>query len=199
MGCHFRISSNHLLVLTAGLPKVSTSLLLSTEDKEEIFGDSQIGNESRFGLDGGTSRGAQDLVDLAEISDDQLSAICKLDSLKSLSFMYTQVSDEGIRILSKLKSLQKLVLHRQSKLTEDGVREIAKLERLRSLWLSSISIESQHLACLSKLKKLRELNLSESFLEDEELDIILSGCEQLLTLDLSRTKIPTVDCSTYLS
>mgnify|MGYP001158796319 FL=1 len=181
-----------LLLLAWVYPKVSSSALAAgPEERERILGILKAANESRF-KDWTVEQleGIEHLnLDLAEINDDQLAIICKLDSLRSLSFMYTQVSDQGIRTLSELRSLQKLVLHRQTSLSEKGLRELAKLEKLRALWLSSNTFDSRRLACLSKLEKLRELNLSDSLLEDEELEAILKGCGRLNKLDLSRTKI----------
>ena len=72
-----------LLVLTAWFcPKVSTcAFAVSLEDKEEILEILKLANESRF-RDWTVAHleGLKDLnLDLAEISDDQLSTICKLD------------------------------------------------------------------------------------------------------------------------
>jgi len=122
------------------------------------------------------------------ISDEGISHLCRLPSLKKLDIGHSQATDRGLARLAEVKTLEYLklpggVIHRRSDtiytITDEGLAHLSKLENLRHL---SLSCSSKGVAFTDAgLKKLKELKSLEVLLVGGK-EITASGVEYIASL-----------------
>ncbi|MBC8469988.1 MAG: hypothetical protein H8D56_11000 [Planctomycetes bacterium] len=100
----------------------------------------------RLGLGGVrvSTRGLAPLAQLPQLeelstpkgmTDAGMAEIAKIQSLKSLDVFHDRMTDEGLRSLGKLASLEVMCLYGNSKMTDDGLKALTQLRSLRHLRL----------------------------------------------------------------
>ncbi len=143
-----------------------------------------------------------DLVD-TRITDDGMASVGRLERLRTLRlglitqafsndaamrirnerFKLGTVTDDGLRHVAKLKSLESLGLNRIH-LTDDGLDWLAKLPNLKRLSITRAAVTDSGLKVLSGIRTLEELRLSTVNISDEGLTH-LAELNALTHLDLS--------------
>ena len=73
-----------------------------------------------------------------------------LEEVEELSLEGTNITDAGLKELTKLKKLTELVLFGCKQITDTGLKELAKLTRLDVLWLSETKVTKAGVARLQK-------------------------------------------------
>jgi hypothetical protein len=109
----------------------------------------------------------------------------------------SDVSDEGLKGLAELKSLQSLDLGFNLSLTDEGLKELAGLKNLQSLDLgANLSLTNAALKQLAGLKNLHSLNLGITYVSDVGLKE-LAGLKSLQSLNLSNTQVTAAGLRAY--
>jgi len=92
------------------------------------------------------------------MTDAGMAEIAKIQSLKSLDVFHDRMTNEGLRSLGELASLEVLSLYGNSKTTDDGLRALTQLRSLRHLRLGKEGAFTDrgmdHLAAMPSLKVL---------------------------------------------
>ncbi|MCA8913805.1 MAG: hypothetical protein KDB90_00235 [Planctomycetes bacterium] len=102
-------------------------------------------------------------VNLTRTSDDALAALSRLKKLKTIyvTGFGSTVTDEGVKSLGEIATLEVVSLMHCDKLTDACVANLAKLNELNSLLLEgNDNFTDAGLKPLAKLPKLRELTIS---------------------------------------
>lgn len=109
--------------------------------------------------------------------------------LVSIIVQSTGLTDEGLTVISKLKTLQDLRTSLSSKLTAGGIKSLATLPDLRQLSLNHMKIPTGTFAEVSKIKTLQSLAVYNS--SNIKLDDLqnLSKLPALEYLDVSSTNL----------
>ena len=94
----------------------------------------------------------------SSITNEGVMEAAKLKQLEKLSLSHTKITDECLKEVAKLPSLKDLGLW-DTKITDAGLKEVAKLTQLEALNLGGTKITNRGLAEVSKLTKLTYLNL----------------------------------------
>ena len=97
--------------------------------------------------------------------------LAKVSVINCIYLKETLVTDEGVKLISKLKQLKRLTLMKHENITKDCLPYLNKLTDLEYLdiWRTKICLED--LAALKDLKKLKELYVSAE--ENEERELVL--------------------------
>jgi len=127
------------------------------------------------------------LVVEAKTVDKGLKAVSGIKTLGFLDLSYTEISDEGLSRLGKLKQLSTLYLL-GAQFPEKGIENLSGLENLRVLDLSGVYLSEKALARLGGLEKLEVLSLGGSGIADAGLKH-LEGLKNLKRLDLTASSI----------
>ena len=122
-----------------------------------------------------------------KFNNKYMHVLAEFTSLKSLNVNDLAITDDGLKKINKLKSLEQLYLIR-TKITDDGMREIAELTNLNLLDLNFTRITDAGLKHVSQLKNLKSLHLCGSSITDKGLKE-LAGLENLTYLELVETKV----------
>ncbi len=92
------------------------------------------------------------------MTDAGMAEIAKIQSLKSLDVALDRMTDEGLRSLGKLVSLEVLSLYGNSRMTDNGLKALTQLRSLRHLRLGKEGLFTDrgmdYLAALPSLKVL---------------------------------------------
>lgn len=111
-----------------------------------------------------------------------------LTNVQKLNLTFSNVTDEHIKLLSKLKHLRVLILIHCSKITDECMKYLGNIEDLHPSWTitnqgiinlpsnsllrklkTSISMDNNVIKYLPRLKKLTELNCSDMCIENEDM------------------------------
>lgn len=123
----------------------------------------------------------------SDIKDDDLKIVGKIKWLKGLEFARcVLVNDVGVKELGGLQNLQRLDL-KQTQITEKALPAISQLKSLSFLRLSGTAIAPSAVKQLQTLKSLTDLNLEGIPFTDRDLD--LSVFPHLHSLNLGDTEI----------
>lgn len=102
---------------------------------------------------------AQFLNVVDSFTDEDLELLLPLsEQITWLDLGDTDISDNGLQVISELKNLKKLYLEK-TRITDDGLSYLAQLEQLEYLNLYGTSITNSGLSHLRNLKNLRSLYL----------------------------------------
>ncbi len=122
-----------------------------------------------------------------EVTDENLIHLRAFPRLRHLLLDGTQVTDDGIRHLESLTSLELLSLN-HLKITDRGLVHLRPLTGIRWLDLGGTRVEGTGLAYLEKWTKLESLSLCSTSIRDEEL-ARLQHFTSLQYLELGGTRI----------
>lgn len=124
------------------------------------------------------------------VTDSGLSFLSKLCLLSELDLTdYTQVTDQGVQQLSTMTSLKKLSLS-NTQVTNAGLPSLQGLQELQELCLDRTAVTSRGVADLiTRLPNLQVLGLASTRVGDTVVRRGLIRCNQLVKLNLSRTRI----------
>jgi Leucine-rich repeat (LRR) protein len=104
------------------------------------------------------------------LNDQDLEAIVPLSGkILSLDLTHAEISDEGLKVLSKLSSLQRLYLEGNKEITVDGLAHLKSLENLTYLNLVRIELNEELVDLLISMKSLREIYLYDTGLNEESI------------------------------
>jgi Leucine-rich repeat (LRR) protein len=125
-------------------------------------------------------------LNLTKMTDQGLKELVGLKSLQALYLAGTQVTDEGLKDLAGRKSLLTLDV-RWTKVTVTGLKELAGLTTLQRLYLNHCGVTDAGIKELSRLKNLQILNISASEVTDAGLKEV-AGLKNLQSLIMWGTK-----------
>jgi len=158
-----------------------TNLKILALDKLEI---------SRFGLE--RLQPLQNLEELylakTSMDDEAVKLLLKFPKLRILRLSNTLITDTGLSHLGLLTGLVELDLSENSLLSNDGVRLLSRLTKLQKLNLWSVPISDEGVQLLAPLVELTWLNLDNTKLSDAALPA-LSELHRLTFLHLGSTQI----------
>uniref|UniRef100_A0A3Q1H5Y9 Uncharacterized protein n=1 Tax=Anabas testudineus TaxID=64144 RepID=A0A3Q1H5Y9_ANATE len=124
------------------------------------------------------------------VNDSGLSFLSDLSLLLELDLTdYTQVTDQGVQQLSTMTRLKKLSLS-NTQVTDAGLPSLRGLQELQELCLDRTAVTSRGVAeLITCLKHLQVLGLASTQVGDTVVRRGVIHCNQLLKLNLSRTRI----------
>lgn len=124
------------------------------------------------------------------VNDGGLSFLSGLSLLSELDLTdYTQVTDQGVQQLSNMTRLKKLSLS-NTQVTDAGLPSLRRLQELQELCLDRTAVTSRGVAELIVcLPHLQVLGLASTQIGDTVVRRGLIRCNQLVKLNLSRTRI----------
>lgn len=101
-----------------------------------------------------------------EVTDDRLKHLKGLDSLERLSLRNSEVTDEGLKHLEGLTALKSLSLY-DTQITDEGLKHLEGLTALGWLRLSRTQVTDEGLTHLEGLTALKQLRLIDTQVTDE--------------------------------
>lgn len=119
--------------------------------------------------------------------DKKLSEWGDKKYLKKLSLRNTDVTDEGLKNLKSMESLEVLHLHRTD-ITGTGLKHLKNLENLRILYIHHTKVTDENLERINEIKNLEALRLSDTEISNDGLKH-LKGLKNLRSLSLKNTNI----------
>ncbi|XP_045910362.1 uncharacterized protein si:ch73-173p19.1 isoform X1 [Micropterus dolomieu] len=124
------------------------------------------------------------------VTDSGLTFLSRLSLLFELDLTdYTQVTDEGVSQLSTMARLKKLSLS-NTQVTDAGLPSLRSLQELQELCLDRTAVTSGGVAeLITCLPHLQVLGLASTQVGDTVVRRGLIRCNQLIKLNLSRTRI----------
>lgn len=122
-----------------------------------------------------------------QIADRDLALLRQVPGLRDVNLTRTGISDAGLFHLSRLASLEILLLG-GTDVTDEGCEMLAGLVELQQLNLTNTGITDRGLAMLSQMSKLEALWLDGTDVSDAAMDVIC-GLTSLQLLDLRRTAV----------
>lgn len=145
------------------------------------------------------------------VTDEWLAHLEPISELTRAHFLGTRITNEGVRYLSRFKTLEefnldstatdaglkwlndlpalkRLVLSGARRVSDAGMTHLAGLSELEQLWLDGTSVTDAGLAHLKGLSNLKELWLRETVVGDAGLSH-LKGLKELRTLNLDATAV----------
>ncbi|XP_054621417.1 uncharacterized protein si:ch73-173p19.1 isoform X2 [Dunckerocampus dactyliophorus] len=124
------------------------------------------------------------------ITDSGLAFLSRLHLLSELDLTdYTQVTDQGVQQLCTMTRLKKLSLS-NTQVTDVGLTSLRPLLELQELCLDRTAVTSQGVAALiTCLPHLQVLGLASTQVGDNVVRRGLIHCDQLVKLNLNRTRI----------
>ncbi|XP_044031816.1 uncharacterized protein si:ch73-173p19.1 [Siniperca chuatsi] len=124
------------------------------------------------------------------VTDSGLSFLSRLSLLSELDLTdYTQVTDQGVSQLSAMARLKKLSLS-NTQVTDAGLPSLRGLQELQELCLDRTAVTSRGVAeLITCLPHLQVLGLASTQVGDTVVRRGLIRCNQLVKLNLSRTRI----------
>lgn len=124
------------------------------------------------------------------VTDSGLSFLSRLSLLSELDLTdYTQVTDQGVSQLATMTRLKKLSLS-NTQVTDAGLPSLRGLQELQELCLDRTAVTSRGVAeLITCLPHLQVLGLASTQVGDTVVRRGLIRCNQLVKLNLSRTRI----------
>lgn len=148
------------------------------------------------------------------VTDEDLRRISLLENLTQLTVQTSDVTDDGLAHLGKMKKLTVVVLFKCPKITDKGIEHLSGLTNVDNLLLDNNDgltsralvhlrpltklirleidgiqvIDNDHFACLAEFKSLEHLSVCSSRLTDEGLTY-LTGLTKLKLLIVERTAV----------
>ena len=98
--------------------------------------------------------------------DDLFAQIASQPGIKTLLLHGTQATDEGLKYVGKMTSLESLYFWDATSITDAGVAHLAGLKNLKNVHISWSKITDESLVLLSSLPKIEELSLQDNHFSD---------------------------------
>jgi len=122
-----------------------------------------------------------------QIQNEDLKEIARLKNLEQLDLTCTEITDEGIAHLTGLPKLETLNLTK-TKITDKATESIAEMKSVTSPIMSDTSITNAGVANLVRLPNYHNVNLAGTFIDDGALKYI-AGIPHPDKIILERTKV----------
>lgn len=106
------------------------------------------------------------------VTDADLRQLSALKNLRDLNLGWTEVSDEGLAHLKRLRRLEHLYLESCSNVTDSGIAHLAGLTNLKDLTVSGTGMSNAGMVHLKNLKKLEWLELTGVPVEDDDVQFL---------------------------
>jgi hypothetical protein len=119
--------------------------------------------------------------------DDDCALLAGLPGLRAVNLTESKVTDEGLKQLSEVLTLESLVLS-GTEITDAGLQRISALVDLKELDLSLTLVSDDGLPRLTGLKALEELRLCATGVSEEGI-VSLLKLQNLKFLDLAETAV----------
>lgn len=126
------------------------------------------------------------ILERCGLGNDALGALASLQ-LKGLNLNLNPVTDDGLKSISGMSTLEKISLGETS-VTDAGLAHLSPLTKLQKIWLQNTAITDAGLAHLSNLPELSFLVLYDTAITDAGLDA-LKSLPKLKRLGLRGTKV----------
>jgi Leucine-rich repeat (LRR) protein len=150
-------------------PLVAEESNLLDPDKREFVSDLRVLRQRNLNQPDTDARGTSQSVRFAPY----------FRFLKRLSLDASQATDDDLRAISRLETLQRVVLYDAAKITDKGLDFLAKLEDLVELEIYGCQATSQGIAALQALPHLKVLRISSLQLDNRAVE----AASQLQQLD----------------
>lgn len=108
--------------------------------------------------------------------------------VRVLKLSNTSITDEGLRTLGKIKSLESLKLVKSTLITAKGIEHLTGLTKLRFLDVTSTRLGDEVLPVVAKFKSLEKLSMKYLHLTEKAL-LPLKNHPSLIDIDVNRSKI----------
>ena len=167
------------------VPGPSGSKVVERENEADILVQEQVNKNPRA---------TEISFEHYELTDAGLKYIGKLTNLKSLSLGFTRISDSGMKYLAKLP-LESLSIC-STDITDDALDDLAKIKTLRYLNLSETNITDEGIQKLRSLTDLNDLHLMATNISGRTLKDLVEYHQPLWKLVLTNTNIEDADLFT---
>lgn len=128
-------------------------------------------------------------ADRSEVTDEGLKDASKLKSLRSLDLYMSHIEGKFLDQLKDLKKLKKLNLS-ETNLRTDNLSKLSKITSLTNLALGKLALKNEDLAKLGKMNSMRRLSLQSNLdIDDRAVSVILQKFPNLEFIDLRYTNI----------
>jgi hypothetical protein len=117
--------------------------------------------------------------------DDVLAQLASQPGINQLLLHGTQATDEGLKHVGKMATLEALFIWDATSITDAGVAHLAGLKNLKKIHISRSRITDESLVLMSSLPRIEELSLQEGhfprslallFLSSPAPSVLLSTC-----------------------
>lgn len=123
-------------------------------------------------------------------ADDVLSSLVGMANLKVLLLQGKQATDQGLKHLGQLISLEELVIWDASQVTDIGIGHLESLRNLRYIHIGNSKMSDRGLASLAKLPKLESVALQGNSFTDAGLALLKDSTNlKSLCVGLGTTRI----------
>jgi len=114
-------------------------------------------------------------------TDEDLTYVAKIATLKKLDLSFTLVTDKGIKELQQLRQLEDLSVETAEALTDASMNYVKNIPTLRRLNVRGVDITDVGMPAIAQMTGLRSLNLSHTMLQDVGLESLpaLTELEEL--------------------
>jgi len=114
-------------------------------------------------------------------TDEDLSYVAAIPTLKRLDVSFSLVTDKGIQGLQQLRQLEELNLETAEALTDASMNYVKNIPTLRKLNVRGVDITDVGMPAIAQMTGLRSLDLSHTMLEDVGLENLpaLTDLEEL--------------------
>ncbi len=100
------------------------------------------------------------------VDDESMAVAAKFGNLRKLRISKTQVSNEGLKLLTACRKLEDLDLSENSLLNNDGMVHVGQMSELKKLNLWRVAVSDAGIAALAELRRIEWLNLDNTQLSD---------------------------------
>lgn len=102
-------------------------------------------------------------------ADDVLAKLTRLSGLRVLLLQGTQATDEGLKHIGRISSLEELFIWDAENVSDAGVAYLEKLKNLKNIHLSKAKITDESLRVLARLPRIETLSLQQNHFSDDGL------------------------------
>lgn len=107
----------------------------------------------------------RDIVNHAP-ADDVLAKVARLTGLRVLLLRRTQATDEGLKQIGRISSLEELFIWDGQNVSDAGVAYLENLKNLKNIHLSKSKITDDSLRVLARLPRIENLSLQQNHFSD---------------------------------
>ncbi len=136
-----------------------------------------------------------DLLKILDLSETKITGrglihLSEVNGLAMLDLSDTDFSDDDVKVLAKMKSLEYVSLAGTS-ISNRGLEQLKLLPNLTSLYLGRTKITDEGLLVIAEMKPLRDLSLAETSVTDAGLTQLITD-SMLEKIDLGKTSVTNV-------
>lgn len=117
----------------------------------------------------------------SELDDDFLFYLtCRIPVIHCLYFKFTNITDEGVKHISKIEKIEELTLREHKNITNASIPFINKLSYLEYLDILKTEIVLEDIQGLYNLQNLKELHISSENIEEGYLLSVIVKIKDIL-------------------